>query len=148
MSAQGNQELARELYRAFSNGDYDTALSLASEDVEVVFTPAGQTFHGLEAFRQFMVGFKTAMPDCRLEVTSQVATEDAVVNEFITRGTHTGPLMTPAGEIPATGRSATWQVCEVWKMRDGKLASIHNYQDSATMLRQLGLLPEPEPVLH
>ncbi|HKP52983.1 MAG TPA: ester cyclase [Chloroflexia bacterium] len=138
--AQDNATLARRIYTLFSNDDFDGVLALAAEDVEIVFVPAGQTFRGHEGFMQFMQGFKSAFPDIRLTVTNQVATEDHVVTEFIASGTHTGPLLTPAGEIPATGKSAEWPVCEVWETRNGKLISIHNYQDLATMLRQLGLI--------
>jgi ketosteroid isomerase-like protein len=34
---------------------------------------------------------------------------------------------------------------EVWRLRDGKLAELHNYQDAATILAQIGALPMPEP---
>ncbi len=139
--AQDNATLARRIYELFSNDDFEGALALAAEDVEVVFVPAGQTFRGHEGFMQFMQNFKTAFPDIKLTITNQVATEDSVVSEFIASGTHTGPLMSPAGEIPPTGKRAEWPVCEVWRTRDGKLTSIHNYQDMATMLRQLGLIP-------
>jgi steroid delta-isomerase-like uncharacterized protein len=144
MSAQQNKQLARTIYDLFSNNKVDQALEHAVEDVEVVFTPTGQTFRGRDEFSQFMKGFKTAFPDIVLEVTSQVATEDQVVSEFVAKGHHTGPLLTPVGDIPATGRYAEWQVCEVWRVRDGKLAQICNYQDAATLMRQLGLLPEPD----
>ena len=140
MVAQDNATLARRIYELFSNDDFDGVLELAAEDVEVVFVPAGQTFRGHEGFMQFMKSFKTAFPDIKLTITNQVATEDSVVSEFIASGTHTGPLMSPAGEIPPTGKRAEWPVCEVCRTRDGKLTSLHNYQDLATMLRQLGLV--------
>ena len=140
MIAQDNATLARRIYELFGNDDFDGVLALSRDDVEVVFVPAGQTFRGHEGFTQFMQGFKRAFPDITLTVTNQVATEEYVVNEFMVEGTHTGPLLTPAGEIPPTGKRAEWAVCEVCQMKDGKLASIHNYQDLATMLRQLGLV--------
>jgi predicted ester cyclase len=86
-----------------------------------------------------MQGFKGAFPDLRIAVTNQVATEDSVVSEFTARGTHTGPLQTPAGAIPPTGRIVDFVVCEIWKMRNGQLASLHNYQDAAAIMRQIGL---------
>jgi steroid delta-isomerase-like uncharacterized protein len=141
MVAQDNATLARRIYELFSNDKFDDVLALARDDVEVVFVPAGQTFRGHEGFTQFMQSFKSAFPDIKLTVTNQIATDEYVVTEFIAAGTHTGPLLTPAGAIPPTGKRAEWPVCEVWQMRDGKLASIHNYQDLATMLRQLGLIP-------
>jgi steroid delta-isomerase-like uncharacterized protein len=139
--AQDTATLAREIYRRFSTDDFAGVLALANADVEIVFTPTGQVFHGHAGFQEFMQGFKSAFPDIQIEVTGQVTTATQVVTEFIARGTHTGPLLTPAGAVPPTGRTAEWPVCEVWQVRDGKLSSLHNYQDLATMLRQLGLVP-------
>ena len=145
MSAQENAALAQKLYQLFNDNQFDEALALAKEDIEVVLVPFGQTFQGHEGFRNFMMGFKTAFPDIAItQVISQIATDEAVVSEFTARGTHSGPLLTPAGEIPPTGRTVDFTVCEVWQMRDGKVTSLHNYQDAASLMRQLGLLPEPE----
>jgi steroid delta-isomerase-like uncharacterized protein len=140
MSAQDNAVLARRMYQLFSDDKFDDVLPLTTEDIEAVLIPFGQTFHGREGFVNFMRGFKSAFPDLRIDVTNQVATEDQVVNEFIARGTHIGPLQTPAGEIPPTGRNVDFVVCEVLRIKDGKVASLHNYQDAASLMRQLGLL--------
>jgi hypothetical protein len=70
-----------------------------------------------------------------------VVTEDQVVNECRWRGTHTGPLQSPAGEIPPTGKTVEDAVfCEVWGIKDGQLATLRNYQDVSSWLRQLGLV--------
>lgn len=130
--------LAHTIYNHFSNGVFEQVLAHATDDIEIVFAPTGQTFHGHDGLLEFMQGFKIAFPDVALEVRSQVVGGDRLVNEFVARGTHTGPLFTPGGQIPPTGRRAEWRVCEVWTLRDGKLAAIVNYQDSATLMRQLG----------
>jgi steroid delta-isomerase-like uncharacterized protein len=140
MSSQENATLARQMYRWFNESQYDEVVGCAVENVEVVLVPFGQTFRGHPGFREFLTSFKTAVPDMKLEVTNQVATDDQVVSEFVVRGTHTGPLQTPAGAVPATGKSIEYPVCEVWGIKQGKLASIRNYFDSATLLRQLGLI--------
>jgi steroid delta-isomerase-like uncharacterized protein len=139
MSPQSNAKLAQEIYNAFSNNQYDDVLARSAEDVEIVFTPTGQVYQGHDGFKAFMQGFKGAFPNIRLNIKDQVATDDAVVTEFMAVGTHTGPLQTPAGDIPATGRTAEWPVVEVWRVKNGKVVSLHNYQDLGTMLRQLGL---------
>jgi steroid delta-isomerase-like uncharacterized protein len=138
MSAQDNAALARKIYAAFSKGDLDGVLERVAEDVEVILIPFGQTYHGREGFRAFMTGFKGAFPDLTINLTNQVAAEDQVVSEFTARGTHHGPLATPAGEIPPTGRTVDFTVCEVWGVKDGEVASLRNYQDAAALLRQLG----------
>jgi steroid delta-isomerase-like uncharacterized protein len=141
MSAHDNAALARRIYQLFSDDKFDDALELVAEDVEAVLVPFGQTFHGRDGFTGFMQGFKGAFPDIRISVTNQVATEDQVVSEFTARGTHTGPLQTPAGAIPPTGRTVDFIVCEVMRVKNGRITSLHNYQDAASIMRQLGLVP-------
>jgi steroid delta-isomerase-like uncharacterized protein len=140
MSAHDNAALARRIYQLFSDDKLDDALELVTQDVEAVLVPFGQTFHGREGFTGFMQGFKGAFPDIRISVTNQVATDDQVVSEFTARGTHTGPLQTPAGAIPPTGRTVDFVVCEVMRVKQGRIASLHNYQDAASIMRQLGLI--------
>ena len=141
MSAHDNAALARRIYQLFSDGKLDDALELVAEDVEAILVPFGQTFHGRDGFTDFMQGFKGAFPDIRISVTNQVATDDQVVSEFTARGTHTGPLQTPAGAIAATGRTVDFIVCEVMRVKNGRITSLHNYQDAASIMRQLGLVP-------
>jgi steroid delta-isomerase-like uncharacterized protein len=89
----------------------------------------------------FMKSFKDAFPDIHITVTNQVASDDQVVNECTWSGTHSGPLASPDGEIPPTGKQVSGaQFCEVWRITDGKIARLVNYQDVATWLRQLGLM--------
>lgn len=140
MSTQSNAALARKLYAAFNEQDFDGCLALTTEDVEVVLIPFGMTFHGQAGFCEFLASFKQAFPDLTVKVENQVATEDQVVSECSWTGTHTGLLRSPAGEIPPTGKAVTGAVfCEVWEIRAGKVASLRNYQDVTTWLRQLGL---------
>lgn len=145
MVAQNNAEIARKMYDAFSQGNFDAAAACAADNVEIVFVPTGQVFRGQQGFDDFMRGHKTAFPDVRIEITNQIAAGDDLVNEFVGRGTHTGPLVTPTGTIPPTGRAVTLTVCEVQRFQNGKLVSLHNYQDMVSLLRQLGLIGEPLP---
>jgi SnoaL-like polyketide cyclase len=57
------------------------------------------------------------------------------------RGTHSGPFVTPAGTIPATGGSIELRFAELFEVSEGKIRQMHAYYDTATMMRQLGLLP-------
>lgn len=140
MTANDTASLARQLYARFNAGDIDAAAGMATDDIEVVVVPFGQTFAGPDGFGAFMRGFKDAFPDLAITVENQVATDDQVVSECSWNGTHTGPLQTPAGPIPPTGRSVSGaRFCEVWRVRDGKIAHLVNYQDVGTWLRQLGV---------
>jgi steroid delta-isomerase-like uncharacterized protein len=142
MGAQENVALARQVYEAFNRGDLEGAAALATDDIEVDLVAFGMVTRGRAAFRdQFMGGFKRAFPDLVVTVVNQVATEDQVVDECTWRGTHTGPLMSPGGDIPPTGKAVEGgRFCEVWRIRDGKVAKLVNYQDATTWMRQLGLV--------
>jgi len=142
MSAQSNAKMCRELYELFNKKDLDGTVAMASEDVEVDLIPFGQTFRGPAGLREFEQGFATAFPDLTITVTNQVATEDQVVNECTWTGTHTGPLQTPTGTIPPTGKKVEGgRFCEVYAFKNNKIVSVRNYQDPAGWLRQLGLVP-------
>ncbi|HKP52984.1 MAG TPA: ester cyclase [Chloroflexia bacterium] len=142
MTLQDNAQVVLDLYEAFNKREIAHAAStLIADSVEWVSVPFGTTFHGPEGYRQFVEGWATAMPDSTVDVTRVIVNGDSVVTEFTGRGTHTGPFITPAGEIPPTGRQVELQFCEVLQLRDGKVARGHSYFDSTTVLRQLGLIP-------
>jgi|CXWL01.1.fsa_nt_gi steroid delta-isomerase-like uncharacterized protein len=141
MSAQNNAKLTRDIYELFNQGQLEKALELAAEDCAIDLVPFGMTFEGREGFMQFMGNFKRAFPDLTVTIVNQVATDDQVVNECTWNGTHTGPLGTPTGEIPPTGKKvAGGRFCEVLRIKNGKMAHLTNYQDPAGWLRQLGLI--------
>ena len=64
-----------------------------------------------------------------------------MATEHVGRFTHTGPLVTPGGEISPTGRRVEIQIAEFYQMKDGKIRQLRAYYDAATMMRQLGLVP-------
>lgn len=99
MTAQTNMEHARAVHAAFSQNRYDDVLALAADDIEVVAYAIGQTFHGKQQFRDFMLGFKSAIPDLVIAHTNNIATDDQVVLEFVASGTHTGPLLVVVGDL-------------------------------------------------
>lgn len=138
MGTKENMEFQRKVYELFSTGRSAEVLAHATDDVVVEMIAFGQVHRGHAGFREFLGAFTSAFPDIRIETKRQVAEGDRVVAEFEAHGTHDGPLMTPMGPIPPTGRKVVFHVCEVWDLRDGKLAGLRNYQDAASILRQIG----------
>lgn len=132
-------EIQNHVYGLFNTGNAEEVLRHATDDVVVEMVAFGQVHRGIGGFREFLTGFLSAFPDLHITVKRQVADGARVAVEFTARGTHRGPLMTPAGAIPATGRTVDFAVCEVWDFRDGKLSGLRNYQDAGSILRQLGL---------
>jgi steroid delta-isomerase-like uncharacterized protein len=138
-----NIQLTEQLHAAFSAGNYEEVLALVADDIETVSYSNGYTAQGKEGFRAFFMGFANAFPDIKITHRNVIANGDWVAVEFGATGTNTGPLMTPNGPVPPTGRKVEFNVCEIHQWKDGQLARIVNYQDALSLMAQLGLLPQP-----
>lgn len=133
--------VVRELLDAFNAGDLDRCASLASDDFELFDAPSGATFAGPGGLREWLGTFWNAVPDSRTELVTAYADGGRVATEHVGRGTHTGPLVTPAGTIPPTGRRVELRFAELYEVRDGRLTSMRAFYDTSSLLRQMGLLP-------
>jgi steroid delta-isomerase-like uncharacterized protein len=138
--SQTNAALSAELHKNFSENNLEANLALTDDNIEIVAYAFGLQLQGKEQFMGFMQGFKTAFPDIAIQPINVIANGDQVVIEFTATGTHTGPLLTPAGEIPASGKAIKLEVIEVHVWQNGKLTKLANYQDSASLLRQIGTI--------
>jgi hypothetical protein len=76
----------------------------------------------------------------QITLRQHLVSEDIVAVEVEMRGTHTGPLSFPDGEVPATGKPVSLQIAAFIAI-DGKGLATENrrYYDVAGLLRQLGL---------
>jgi steroid delta-isomerase-like uncharacterized protein len=136
-----NVAVVRSLFDAFNDGDLARAATTVTDDFQLIDLAAGQTFRGPDGCREWLETFRTALPDVRTELLNLMADGDRVASEHTGRGTHNGPFITPAGTIPATNRKVELRIGEFYELREGKIAKLCAYYDSATLLRQLGLLP-------
>lgn len=139
--SQDDIAVVRSLFERFNEGDLDAAAALVTDDFELVDVAASRTFNGPAGLREWLDLFRTALPDARTEIVNVLAEGARVASEHIGRGTHDGPFVTPAGTIPPTGRRVELRIGEFYELRDGRIARLSAYYDSATMLRQLGLMP-------
>ena len=146
MSAQDNAIVAQMTYDFYNAHQSDPAwidksLATIAEDCEVFLEPLGMNLRGHDGYKQFLLGWAEAFPDSTVEVTNLFPGEDHAVVEFIGRGTHTGTLHTPTGAIPATGRKVEFRVCNLHRIKSGKVVSLHQYFDALGFMQQLGLIP-------
>lgn len=127
---------ANSLLEAFNTADYDGVRRLMG----------GATYNELGTQRQMsgedvieaMQGWRTAMPDVIGTVTNTVETSDQVIQEVTWSGTHTGPMVTPDGEIPPSGKSQKTPGVMVLEYEGDQLKEWRNYFDLLTFLQQIG----------
>jgi steroid delta-isomerase-like uncharacterized protein len=139
MAAQDHAALVRSVYDAYNGRDFDRAAAAVADTYEWLMTPTGQVFHGPDGMRQYLAGWADGFPDSKVEVTNVIVGDGQAVVEFTGRGVHSGTLVTPMGDIPATGKQAELHFCDVYEIADGKLRRGRSYFDLATLMRQLGL---------
>ncbi len=130
----------KELYAAAEGGGLDVAkfVSCFSEDAYVRDVPSEMEFRGGD-IAMVAAGMAQGFPDIHRELFSIHQMEDVIVVELAIRGTHTGTLTTLAGTVPPTGGTIDVPCCDVFRMKDGKVASFHCYNAASILERQLGL---------
>lgn len=134
-----NATLARRLHEAFNERKFDELTEAMASDGQITVVGTGDTYQGPDGARQYNKMWADGFPDASITVDSIISSGDCVVVEFTGRGTHTGPLVTSMGAIPATGRSVTLHLCDVTEFSDGKIVSQRNYFDSGSLMAQIGL---------
>jgi uncharacterized protein (TIGR02246 family) len=122
-------------------GDLEGFLELFEPDCEIVFP--GTVLHGIQEWRTFVSAYFDAFPDGHYELRRLESVGQTVFAEGVWSAVHTGTLRTPNGEIPPTGRRVAVPFALVVEVRNGRLASVHNYHDLLGFMAQLGLAPVP-----
>jgi steroid delta-isomerase-like uncharacterized protein len=139
---QDNASIARSLYDHWNERQFDKVADLMAAEGEIVLVGSDTRFRGPSGAIEFSHMWADGFPDGRVKVDNVIASGDYVCVQYTGTGTQTGALKSPAGEIPATGRSITLNCCDVHEFRDGKIRMVQSYFDSASMLMQLGVMPE------
>ena len=133
------------LKHEFATGDTEATLATMVADSYVNHVPTLTGGHGRDELRAFYsTEFIPVMPpDMKIEPVSRTVGEDQLVDEMIVSFTHTReiPWMLPG--VKPTNRAVRVPLVAIVRFRDGKLAHEHIYWDQASVLKQLGLLSEP-----
>lgn len=106
--------------------------------------PWNEHYDGIGEVRRFYTQFMGAMPDLSIEILRQHFADEAVILEVVIRGTHLGAWK----GLPATGRPLAIPLCGLYTFTpDDRLAGERIYYDRATVLKQLGVLHDPQSFL-
>ena len=75
-------------------------------------------------------------------MTSAFASGNKVALEVTWKGTHSGPLVTAEGTIPATGKRQETPAALFYAFEGNKIKESRHYFDSMTLLKQIGAQPK------
>ena len=133
--------IAREVVDAFSAGDLERSVAPQAGGV---YSELGtqRRLNGKDEILPALKGWRTAMPDVKGTVTSALASGNTVVLEITWEGTQTGPLETPDGTIPASGKRQVTPAVWVFDFEGDRIKESRQYFDMVTFLSQIGAMPQ------
>ncbi|MGI8926517.1 MAG: ester cyclase [Tepidiformaceae bacterium] len=139
--SQQAETVARACLESFNKADWAAMKgTLAANSVYEEYGTQ-RNIQGADAILAAFQAWKVAMPDVTGTVRNVFASGETVALELMWQGTHTGPLETPGGSIPASGKQQ--KTPGIWSIdvRDGKVQSSRQYFDMLTFLQQIGAAP-------
>jgi predicted ester cyclase len=136
------QEVGARFVEAFNAHDEQRIRELSAEN-EVFEAPGDVRLEGRDATVAYAMSWVNAFGDARIDVHDEHVDGDWVVQEFVFSGTHTGPLLSPSGEIPPTNRQLRGRGVQIFRVEDDVVVDTRLYFDQVEVLTQLGLMPEP-----
>ena len=141
MTASEALALARRGIEQFNAADWDGLRGTCEEGIVYRESGTGRTLEGIDDCIAAWAAWRVAMPDIAGEVGRGLADGPTVAVEVVWRGTHDGPLETPDGPIPATGRPVEIVATQWQQHSGGRIATIDHHLDLLALLGQIGALP-------
>ena len=137
---QDLEQLVRASFAAFAARDFQTLEGMYAPDAEYVRSDGYSK--GPEAIIAYLKEVAESFPDETATIEAVLVSDDAVTVEWKESATHTAPRRTEQlGVIEPTGKAFTNQrVATIFRFKNDKIVSQHEYYDLLSMLSQLGWL--------
>jgi predicted ester cyclase len=144
MSNEINKAIAQEvLERAFNQGDLSVIDQYVAADGVDHQEPPGTDFR--QHLKEVVTRMRTGMPDLHFEVHEILAEGDIVSFRSTMTGTHSGPCDTGMGRVlPPTDRKISVPHMYFLRFVDGKNTDLWHVWDMTSMMRQMGVMPQPQ----
>jgi len=137
-----HKTLVRQLLEDdISRGDEAMAQRIIHPEFVDHTNPPGMQ-HGLAGHLAIVRLFRAAFPDQWWQIEDVIAEGDKVVARTTMTGTHQGDFF----GIPPTGRSVTLSGVHIMRIADGQVIEHWGSNDDLGLMRQLGVIPEPNAV--
>lgn len=140
MSMDENKAAVRAAFAAMDEAQNMAPLAgYAASNYTVSFP--GAPVMDLNGIMQMGNSFYQACPGMRHSIESVIAEGDTVALRMRVIGSHTQPLMTPAGPIPPQGKSFDVMAMNFFRFENGKVAEHYSAFDMMGFMQQIGAIP-------
>ncbi len=139
------EDVVRKLGQALTEHDAEAAVNLYAPEA-VAYDPFYPEPLRGKALREDNEVFFRGFPDLRVDILTVIEQDESSgALEMRFSGTNTGPMASPQGEMPPTNKRIDLKGAAFIRLdRNGKIVEERRYYDTGAMMRQLGLMPEPQ----
>lgn len=142
MTEQDPISVARENVEATNARDWQRFKSTLADGVVYDEIGTGRKMQRADPWVQAYQGWIEAFPDVTAKITGAFASGNTATIELTWDGTQTGPLPTPGGIIPPSGKRQVTRAALVMTLDQGKIKEVHHYFDMISLLQQIGAMPQ------
>ena len=142
LTADAMVKIGCEQVEAFNESDWERVRAGLAPDCRYDEFGTERRVEGSEKIVELFKGWKQAFPDAVGTVTSAVASGEKAALEVTWNGTHTGPLATAEGTIPASGKRQETPAAYFFTFDGKRIKDSRHYFDSLTLLKQIGVQPK------
>ncbi len=135
-------KIAQGVVDAFNASDWEGSKEPLKPDALYNEIGTGRQLRGYGEIIPALQAWKEAMPDVKGRVIRSVASGNTAVLEVTWEGTQTGPLPSPGGTIPASGKHQTTPAAWVFEFEGDKVKESRHYFDMLSLMTQIGALPK------
>jgi ketosteroid isomerase-like protein len=130
--SQENVEIVRKAIEAFNKGDVEGSIADVAPEFE--YTPSGSVlggegaYRGREGWKRFLELFWGEFDEPHIEIRDLIACDEHVV-----------AAQTFRGRGKQSGAETTWDLWQVWTLRDGKAVRGQGFTTESEALEAAGL---------
>jgi len=145
-----NEQIIRNAYQTAEDKNVPGWVASFTPDGTFTDMSIGVTYRGPDGpagLGKTVEVYAKAFPDMHRELYRFFSIGDVVVVELALQGTHKGPLPTPMGILPPTGKRMDAPCCDVFRLLNGKIQSFDCYPSGTVIFAQLGVLSNIEAAI-
>ena len=131
-------ELLNRQLEAYAASDWNAYRANLARDATYEEVATAKRVTGIDAYVDAVKHWKIAFPDLKATIKRNFEMGDTIISEVEWAGTHRGPLDTPFGTLPATGKFGRVSALLINRIENGKVVETRHYFDQLTVLVQLG----------
>lgn len=133
--------IASKIADTINKNDAVATAKLYAEDAVLVQSGEPAPIRGRAATEKNYAGFFKAFPDWKVDWSPFMCSGDTIIFEGVARGTFSGPMTTPQGDVAPTGKKIALRFTFFAKIsREGLIVEDRTYFDNLDFMQQLGLM--------